>query len=189
MKAIILCSGLIALMALSGCKNNTSTKTQNTQGEQPKQNYPTYQAATVQLNPTQGNNARGVVTFVAVDGGVQIVGDFTGLTPGKHGFHVHEKGDCGHTDAMSAGGHYNPTNKKHGCPDSAERHVGDFGNVVADENGNAHYERIDKVANLSGEYSIVGRSLVLHAGEDDCVTQPTGNSGARVACGLIEPFK
>lgn len=141
--------------------------------------------ASVTLNPTEGNQVKGTVTFTKVNGGVRIVADVDGLTPGKHGFHVHEHGDCSSHDGMSAGGHFNPTNKKHGGPDSAERHAGDFGNLEADGNGYAHYDRVDTIISLNGEDSIVGKSIVVHADEDDLHTQPTGNSGARVACGLI----
>lgn len=142
--------------------------------------------AVVILKPTEGNKVEGTVTFTAENGGVKIVADVKNLTPGKHGFHVHEHGDCSAHDAMSAGGHFNPTNTKHGGPDSAERHVGDFGNLEANENGVAHYERLDKIISLNGAQSIVGKSIVVHADEDDFHTQPTGNSGARIACGVIE---
>jgi Cu-Zn family superoxide dismutase len=138
------------------------------------------------LHPTEGNKVEGTVTFTAVEGGVLIVADVKNLTPGKHGFHVHEHGDCSAHDASSAGGHFNPTKTKHGGPDSAERHVGDFGNLEANQDGVAHYERIDKIISLNGPDTIVKRSIVVHADADDLVTQPTGNSGARVACGVIE---
>lgn len=142
--------------------------------------------AIVVLKPTQGNNVEGTVTFTAENGGVRIIADVKNLTPGKHGFHVHEHGDCSAHDGMSAGGHFNPTNTKHGGPDSAERHVGDFGNLEANADGVAHYDRLDKVISLNGSHSIVGKSIVVHADEDDLHTQPTGNSGARIACGVIE---
>ncbi len=138
------------------------------------------------LKATEGNKVEGTVTFTKVDGGVLIVADVINLKPGKHGFHVHEHGDCSAHDASSAGGHFNPTNSKHGGPDSPERHVGDLGNLVADANGKAHYERVDKLITLEGPDSVVGRSVVVHVGEDDFTTQPTGNSGARIACGAIE---
>jgi Cu-Zn family superoxide dismutase len=126
------------------------------------------------------------VTFTKVPGGINIVADVDGLKPGKHGFHVHEHGDCSGTDGMKAGGHFNPTNSKHGGPDSPERHVGDFGNLEADENGHAHYERVDKLITFEGTNSILGKSIIIHADPDDYVTQPTGNAGARIGCGKIE---
>lgn len=141
--------------------------------------------ATAVINPTQGNTASGRVTFVAVKGGVLVLADIHGLTPGKHGFHIHEHGDCSAPDGSSAGGHFNPHNKKHGSPDSTERHAGDLGNLIADDKGNAAYERLDTVIELSGPNSIVGRSIIIHEKEDDFTTQPTGNAGNKVACGVI----
>lgn len=144
------------------------------------------QSAKSVLHPTKDHQVTGTVVFTVVDGGVRVVADLEGLTPGDHGFHVHEFGDCSAPDGSSAGGHFNPTKKQHGGPDSEERHVGDFGNITADANGKAHYDRVDTVIKLSGENSIVGHSVVVHEKADDLVTQPTGNSGARVACGVIE---
>jgi superoxide dismutase, Cu-Zn family len=141
--------------------------------------------ASAKVNPTQGNAVKALITFTAVDGGVTVVADAEGLTPGKHGFHVHEFGDCSAPDGSSAGAHFNPNKTKHGGPDSSERHVGDLGNLVADETGKAHYERTDKIISLRGPNSIIGKSIVIHSGEDDFKTQPSGNSGARVACGVI----
>lgn len=138
------------------------------------------------IKSLKGDKITGKVTFTQQPDGVLIVADVDGLTPGKHGFHVHEHGDCSSPDGSSAGGHFNPTNKKHGCPDDVERHVGDFGNIEADANGHAHYERVDTVISLNGKDTIVGRSIMIHADEDDCKSQPAGNSGARIACGIIE---
>jgi len=137
------------------------------------------------LYPTEGNETSGIVKFTQTSEGIKIVADVNGLTPGKHGFHIHELGDCSSPDGKSAGGHFNPTNKKHGSPDAEERHVGDLGNLVADDNGRAHYERLDKVISLNGPNSIFGRGIIVHAGEDDLTSQPTGNAGARLACGVI----
>jgi Cu-Zn family superoxide dismutase len=142
--------------------------------------------AFAKISPTSDQKVTGNVTFETVDKGVRIVADFKGLTPGLHGFHVHEKGDCSAHDGSSAGGHYNPSGKKHGGPNDAERHAGDFGNVEADADGNAQYERIDTVITLDGVDSIIGKSIVIHADPDDLKSQPAGNSGARIGCGLIE---
>ncbi len=141
--------------------------------------------AYAKVSPTTGNQVTGTVTFETTDKGVLIIADFEGLKPGSHGFHVHEKGDCSH-DAASAGGHFNPTNKKHGGPDDPDRHVGDFGNVVADASGKAHYERVDALVKLEGPESIIDKSIVIHADPDDFTSQPSGNSGARIGCGLIQ---
>ncbi|MFP4081812.1 MAG: superoxide dismutase family protein [Candidatus Aminicenantes bacterium] len=137
------------------------------------------------LYPTQGNTANGVVTFTRVDNGIEIVADVQGLTPGKHGFHIHEYGDCSAQDSASAGGHFNPDHMPHGAPEDAVRHVGDLGNLTADAEGKAHYERVDSLISFSGRHSIIGLAVIVHAGEDDLTSQPAGNAGPRVACGVI----
>jgi len=142
--------------------------------------------AVAEIHPYQDNKISGVVTFTEVEGGIKIVAKVHGLKSGKHGFHVHEHGDCSGTDGMAAGGHFNPTSSKHGGPDSLERHVGDFGNLEADSEGYAFYERIDKLIAFKGKNSILEKSVIIHADPDDFVTQPTGNSGPRIACGKIE---
>jgi len=137
------------------------------------------------IHPTKGNEAKGVVTFTVVTGGIRVVADLDGLTPGDHGFHVHQYGDCSAPDGASAGDHFNPTNKKHGCPNSVEHHVGDMGNIRADQSGHAHYDAVNTDFKFDGASNIIGRSVIVHAGPDDCVSQPSGNSGAKVGCGVI----
>ena len=137
------------------------------------------------LQPTEGNEVTGTVTFTKEGDGVKIVADLNGLTPGKHGFHVHQYGDISGLDGKSAGGHFNPENMKHGGPNDLDRHVGDLGNVEAGGDGTAHYERVDKVISLSGKHSVIGRAIIVHAGEDDLTSQPTGDAGSRVAYGVI----
>jgi Cu-Zn family superoxide dismutase len=137
------------------------------------------------LSPTKSSSVSGTVTFTKVDGGVKIVADVAGLTPGQHGFHIHEFGDCSAADATSAGGHFNPHHMQHGGPEATTHHAGDFGNLEADASGKAHYERVDATLSLDGADSIIGRGVIVHASPDDLKTQPTGNAGARVACGAI----
>lgn len=137
------------------------------------------------LHPTEGNNASGIIKFEKTEGGIKIIADVEGLTPGKHGFHIHEFGDCSRLDGKSAGGHFNPEGTDHGAPDAAVRHVGDLGNLVANDEGKAHYEMIDTYISFDGLHSIIGRAVIVHAGEDDLTSQPTGAAGARVACGVI----
>ena len=149
----------------------------------------TVSEATALVQPAKGQSVSGKVTFRQVSGGVEVIADIEGLTPGKHGFHIHEKGDCSAPDFASAGGHFNPDGKKHGGPDSPERHIGDLGNLYADAQGKAHYERVDSYLKLNGDNSIIGRSIVIHAKPDDYTTQPTGNSGDRIGCGLIQAVK
>lgn len=137
------------------------------------------------LHGTEGNQVSGTVTFTAAESGVNVVARVTGLTPGDHGFHIHEFGDCSAPDGTSAGGHFNPHGTEHGAPSGEMRHAGDFGNITANESGVASYERIDAEITFSGENSIIGRSVIIHADPDDLVSQPTGAAGARVACGVI----
>jgi superoxide dismutase, Cu-Zn family len=137
------------------------------------------------LNPTQNNKVTGTVTFSKMETGVKVVADIRGLKPGAHGFHIHQFGDCSAPNADSAGGHFNPQAKKHGAPESMERHAGDFGNLMADSSGRAYLERTDAVISLSGPDSIIGRGVIVHEASDDMATQPTGNAGGRVACGVI----
>ena len=137
------------------------------------------------ITPTKGNSVQGVVTFDEVAKGIHVVANLTGLTPGKHGFHIHEFGDISSDDGSSAGGHFNPTGMPHSMPMSEKRHAGDMGNIEADENGGAHLDYIDSVMKLNSEYSIIGHAIIIHAKEDDFKTQPTGNAGARVGYGVI----
>lgn len=143
--------------------------------------------AVANISPLGDNKITGKVTFTKLQEGTLVVADIDGLTPGEHGFHIHEYGECGSKDGASAGAHFNPTGGKHAGPDAPDRHVGDLGNLVADENGHAHYEKIDKLIQLQGKNSILGRSVIIHADKDDYETQPAGASGARIGCGVIEP--
>ncbi|MDT3671050.1 MAG: superoxide dismutase family protein [Aromatoleum sp.] len=143
--------------------------------------------AEASLAPTQGNKTAGKVSFTQADGGVRIEAHVTGLTPGGHGFHLHEKGDCSAPDATSAGGHFNPTKKAHGHPDKGEHHLGDLPMLEADAKGEATLTTVVKGVSIGeGENGIVGRAVIVHAAPDDYKTQPTGNSGGRVACGVIQ---
>jgi superoxide dismutase, Cu-Zn family len=169
LKAVGVCA--IIAVALCGCETFSGG---------PKEQ------AVAEINPTQGNKAHGTVTFTKVKDGIQIEADITELTPGSHGFHLHEKGDCSAPDCMSAGGHFNPAGMPHGGPHSLRRHAGDFGNLVANEDGNAHLKFVDPLLTFNGPSSILGRAVVIHAQPDDMATQPTGNSGPRVACGVIQ---
>lgn len=137
------------------------------------------------LYPTKGSQVHGAVTFEVVEKGVRVVAYLEGLAPGKHGFHIHEFGDCSSLDGTAAGGHFNPTAMPHSMPMREERHVGDLGNIEADKDGNAHLDYVDSMLRLHGDTSIVGRAVIVHEKEDDLKTQPTGNAGGRLACGVI----
>src|SRR2546429_14386 len=117
--------------------------------------------AVAKLEAKSGSQVTGTVTFTKSGDDVQVVADIQNLKPGKHGFHVHEKGDCSAPDASSAGAHFNPTHQHHGGPATAERHVGDLGNIEADASGKAHLDWKGKMS-LSGADSIIGRSIVVH---------------------------
>ncbi|QDW66647.1 superoxide dismutase family protein [Luteimonas granuli] len=125
---------------------------------------------------------------MAIDGGVAISGQVNGLAPGsEHGFHVHENGDCSAPDASSAGGHFNPQASAHGRVGEGEHHVGDTDNIVADDTGVAMIDTRLEGATLGdgAPTDIMGKSVIVHADPDDYTTQPTGNAGARLACGVI----
>jgi Cu-Zn family superoxide dismutase len=144
-------------------------------------------AAVATLAPTRGNTATGSVEFVQRGGKVVVTASVSGLAPGPHGFHIHEKGDCSSGDGMSAGGHFNPHGRAHGNPASPDHHAGDLPMLEADGNGNARLvAELDAVTIGSGAGDIVGKAVIVHKDPDDFRTQPTGNSGARVACGVIK---
>ena len=146
---------------------------------------PSITKAIAVLHPTKGSDVHGVVTFEVVEMRVRVVADLTGLAPGKHGFHIHELGDCSSSDGTAAGGHFNPTGMPHSMPSSDKRHIGDLGNIEADKDGKAHLDYVDHMLTLEDVNSIIGRSVIVHEKEDDLKTQPTGAAGARLACGVI----
>lgn len=151
------------------------------------QSVPTEPArATAQLKPTKGNKTIGEATFEQAGDKVRVVVFVQGLKPGKeHGMHIHEAGDCG-ADGMNAKGHFNPYGKAHGASGSAERHAGDLPSLKANSKGRANVDvELDLITLAPGAGNIVGRSLIVHADADDHKTQPTGNSGVRIACGVI----
>jgi Cu-Zn family superoxide dismutase len=131
----------------------------------------------------------GTVTFTSDGDKVKVVAKITGLTPGEHGFHVHEKGDCSAPDAKSAGGHFNPASVDHGAHDGEVHHAGDLGNITANAEGVAEHEIEVPTSHLSiaadGANNIVGRAVIVHGGVDDLKSQPSGNAGPRVGCGVI----
>ncbi len=138
------------------------------------------------INPTEGNSCKGWVKIEKMGSSVRITAEISGLEPNtQHGFHIHRFGDCSSPDGKSAGGHYNPQKEEHALPPEPHRHAGDLGNLLADSNGVAHYERTVKMLSIIGRVNpILGRSFVIHADPDDG-SQPTGNSGDRIGCGVI----
>ena len=159
----------LAAAALAGC--------QTTPDEPPR--------ATASLKPTKGSKAFGEVTFEQMGDKVRVTAQIIGLKPNQeHGFHVHEVGDCGSGDGMSAKGHFNPHGKPHGK--GSERHAGDLPNLKANKQGRATAAfDVDILTVTPGPASVVGRGLIVHADPDDYTSQPVGNAGARLACAVI----
>ena len=142
-------------------------------------------SAEAKLAPTQGHKTTGTVVFAQKGADVEVTAHVAGLTPGAHGFHVHEKGDCSAPDGTSAGGHFNPGGQPHGHPHQGPHHAGDMPMLETDAYGNAKLVAVLPGLTLEGANGIVGRGVIVHAAPDDFKTQPTGNSGARMACGTI----
>lgn len=166
----------IAALTLLGCGGGTG------EGHKPAE---AMSKAIAMLHPTEGNKVQGSIAFTKGDKGVHVQARLEGLTPGLHGFHIHEYGDCSSPDAASAGGHFNPGHMPHAAPIAEKRHAGDLGNIEADSTGVAKLDVMDVRIDFSGPNSIIGRSVIVHVAQDDFSTQPTGNAGARVACGVI----
>ena len=138
------------------------------------------------MHPTKGQKVEGTVTFTKVENGVRVQAHIHGLTPGKHGFHIHEFGDCSSPDGMSAGGHFNPDE---GRRTPARRHTSatsaTSGTSRPTTSGHATYDMVDDQLRFEGPTSIIGRGLIIHEKADDLKTQPTGDAGGRVSCGVI----
>jgi Cu-Zn family superoxide dismutase len=130
----------------------------------------------------------GVVTFTQEAGGVHLVARVQGAKAGMHGFHLHAGGSCAAPDFKSAGDHFNPTSATHGAPTASPHHAGDFGNleVGADGTGQLDLTSADLTIGGGGANDILGKAVIFHEGKDDLTTQPSGNSGARVACGVVQ---
>lgn len=151
-------------------------------------NASTARQAIANLASASGSLVSGRLALVPMGDGLHLRGEVGGLMPGsRHGFHIHEKGDCSAADASSAGGHFNPAAKPHGRTGHGAHHAGDGDNLVADSQGvarvNAHFSGVSLGGGSAND--IAGRALIVHANADDYSSQPAGNAGARVACGLI----
>lgn len=173
MKSAAVVLALVAVLTGAGCTNIKSYVVKPP-------------GATATLLPASGSDVRGTVRFTQKDATIEISGRITGLTPGAHGLHIHEKGNCTAPDASSAGPHFDPGHGRHSGLHDDARHAGDLGNVEADADGVAEF--LLEVSGLSlkpADNGIIGRSLVVHADADDLVSQPSGNSGRRIGCGLI----
>ena len=133
------------------------------------------------------SGVKGTVRFTPEGDGVKVVAEVEGLKPNtSHGFHIHEFGDCSAPDGSSAGAHYNPEGHSHAGPDSAKRHAGDLGNLQSDDSGKAKLELTMSGISINGEKNpIIGRSVIIHQKQDDLKSQPSGDAGGRIACGVI----
>ncbi len=149
----------------------------------------TENTATATLAARSGSNVAGVLEVMPMGDGVHVVGVISGLTPNQaHAFHIHEKGDCSAEDASSAGGHFNPTSQPHGnAQGGGAHHLGDQANLQADAGGtaqvNAHFSGVS--FRTGTDTDVIGKAIVVHAGADDYTSQPSGNAGGRIACGVI----
>lgn len=143
--------------------------------------------ASAQIQPAAASNVHGTVNFTSDEkGGVRVEATINGLTPGPHGFHIHQTGDCSAPDGSSAGGHFNPGGEPHGGPTAERRHAGDLGNLQANAAGIANYSKVFTDLVFTGPAAILGKAVIIHAGPDDFTSQPAGNAGGRIACGVIE---
>jgi Cu-Zn family superoxide dismutase len=174
MKKAILFSAII-IVIIFACKSGNNTPTN---------------VVTITLEPKSGSNVSGTATFTERDGEVVLEAKLSGLTPGTHAIHIHEKSDCSSADAASAGGHWNPTFKKHGKFGVGEYHKGDIGNFTTDTQGEATilFKTNEWCIGCGDETKdILNKGLIVHEKPDDFVSQPTGNAGGRVACaGIIK---
>jgi Cu-Zn family superoxide dismutase len=181
------------LVALTACAS-TPARQPRTTAPSPAPAAPatppvsTASGATITLAPASGSLVSGKLTASPIAGGVRLSGEIGGLPAGStHAIHIHEKGDCSAADATSAGGHFNPSQQAHGRAGSGPHHGGDMDNIVADANGVARVDVRALGVTLGGGATDIGsRAVVVHAMPDDYATQPAGNAGARVACGVIK---
>ena len=139
------------------------------------------------LEPRSGSSTSGTARFTPESNGLRVHVEVQGATPGEHGVHIHEKGDCSDPKATSAGGHFNPNmGAHHGGPDTDPRHGGDLGNMTVDASGNGTLDVVVPGLTVSGgDNGVVGRSIVVHEKADDLKSQPSGNAGGRLAVGVI----
>ncbi|MDR9366185.1 MAG: superoxide dismutase family protein [Balneolaceae bacterium] len=178
---------LLTIFLLASCSQADMSDAESEAGmEETVESAPEITKATAVLSPTDGSQTAGVVTFTQTDEGVRIEATVSGLeAEARHGFHIHQFGDCRAPDGTSAGGHFNPEDVEHGAPTADIRHVGDLGNLPTNAQGTAEVDFVDTHVDLNGPNSVLGRGVIVHAGTDDFESQPTGAAGSRLACGVI----
>ncbi|MDI9237958.1 superoxide dismutase family protein [Lysobacter sp. LF1] len=183
-----LTTALIAatIVAVSACSSTPSTSTAPSASS--TASVSTAKAATVNLASASASLVSGKLSVVPMGKGVHLTGEIGGLAPNStHAIHIHEKGDCSAADASSAGGHFNPAGAPHGKVGSGAHHGGDMNNILADGEGVARVDVHAEGVTLGGGAAndVAGRAVIVHASQDDYKTQPTGNAGGRIACGVI----
>jgi superoxide dismutase, Cu-Zn family len=189
---------VLGLLTLAACgprveKAVTTDRAQDqTDRNQPMETAQTQDvmAAATLETATETPGFSGIVKFTPAAGSIHLVAEIQGAPPGKHGLHLHETGKCEHDHSSgkpftSSGGHFNPTGAPHACPTTEPRHAGDFGNIEIGADGTGRLEMTTNLISLDGPNSVVGKAVIFHTGTDDCTTQPTGNAGDRLACGVV----
>ena len=164
-----------ALAFVTGCASSTATPPADAQ-------------ARATIEPRSGSNVRWWAAFTdRSTGGVRIAVHIDNAPPGVHGLHVHERGDCSAPDASSAGAHFNPGGMPHASPSDTQRHAGDLGNITIEANGTGHLELVSDLLTVRpGPNSVVGKAVIFHEKADDMRTQPTGDAGGRLGCGVVQ---
>ena len=198
-KQLVSAVAVMSLLALAGCKKDHNNEIGEHGTDQPinttapapePEQAPAAETATATLQGAPGDtDFKGTVTFTPEGNGVRVEAHLEGVDlAGTHGFHVHETGECTHGEGdkhfTSAGSHFNPAGVEHACPPTEPRHAGDLGNIEV-TNGSGHVVSTTTLLSLSGANSVVGKAIILHAKADDCKTQPTGDAGDRLACGVV----
>jgi Cu-Zn family superoxide dismutase len=177
----------VAVLVVAGCAPREEAPVAEEITEVVEQPVAAPVTALATLTGRAGSEVAGTVSFTPVGDTVQIVADLSGTPPGPHGFHLHAVGDCSAEDFTSAKGHFNPTGASHGCPGDPEHHAGDLGNIEIADDGSGRLEIASSMISLEegAENSVIGRAVILHEKPDDCLSQPTGDAGSRLACGVI----
>lgn len=181
LKSLTAVACLAAVLLWAGCSDGSEPEAPPAETQESVEETP--RRAMAVITALGENEGAGRVRFDEVEGGVRISAQFNGLAAGPHGFHIHEGTVC-----SEAGGHFNPDGSPHGPPDAppGQRHVGDMGNLESPANGLTRYSRVDDQLSLDGPNSIIGRAVIIHANADDLTSQPSGNAGDRIACGVIQ---
>lgn len=197
MKKLSVLSVLVVLLAFASCKNNKETDVDRqspnleaTKSMEDSKKKTSEKKIVVAMHSSSNSKVKGEVIFTENNGTVKMHGEFSGLNPeGSHAIHLHEKADCSAADGSSAGGHWNPTDEKHGKWDAVDGfHLGDIGNLKVDKDGKSSitFETDEWCIDCNDDRkNIIGKGIIVHKDKDDFTSQPTGNAGDRISCGEI----